>query len=243
MDYIDVYKRRLNRYGLDYQSRVQGQRDRNFDNYLLKSIYRVDFWYNDIYVPATLERYKQDHTETQCYLLTRRDVQLPNGTIIETENMSGEKKIWMVWWLEQIEQSGYNKYIVLRMTHRLTWRDSDNLEHTQWAYFYGPGKSTIADTLKSASGEAIYRENDKLNMFITPYHSSIKLDLYFECPYEETAQAYVVTGFDVNSTPGVEYVSVDPTYVRDGSAPVIRPAGETESTDGSDEYFWLEGSK
>ena len=107
MDYIDIYKRRLNRYGLDYQSRVQGQRDRNFDNYLLKSIYRVDFWYNDIYVPATLERYKQDHTETQCYLLTRRDVQLPNGTIIETENINGEKKIWMVWWLEQIEQSGY----------------------------------------------------------------------------------------------------------------------------------------
>ena len=130
MDYIDIYKRRLNRYGLDYQSRVQGQRDRNFDNYLLKSIYRVDFWYNDIYVPATLERYKQDHTETQCYLLTRRDVQLPNGTIIETENINGEKKIWMVWWLEQIEQSGYNKYIVLRMTHRLTWRDSENLEHT-----------------------------------------------------------------------------------------------------------------
>ena len=63
MDYIEIYRRRLNRYGLDYQSRVQGQRERDFDNYLLKSIYRVDFWYDNMYVPATLERYKQDYKE------------------------------------------------------------------------------------------------------------------------------------------------------------------------------------
>ena len=86
MDYIEIYRRRLNRYGLDYQSRIQGQRDRNFDDYLLKSIYRVDFWYNDTFTPATLERYKQDHTETQCYLLTRRELDIPNGTILMVES-------------------------------------------------------------------------------------------------------------------------------------------------------------
>ena len=45
--YNDVYLKRLNRYGLDYQSRVQGQREREFENYLLKTIYRVDFLYED----------------------------------------------------------------------------------------------------------------------------------------------------------------------------------------------------
>jgi hypothetical protein len=58
MDYIDVYRRRLNRYGLDYQSRIQGQRERDFDNYLLKSIYRVDFEFDNGYHPGSLERYK-----------------------------------------------------------------------------------------------------------------------------------------------------------------------------------------
>lgn len=86
MDYIEVYRKRLNRYGLDYQSRIQGQRERDFDSYLLKSIYRVDFWYDNIYVPAVLERYKQDYTETQGYLLTRRDVEIPNGTILTIES-------------------------------------------------------------------------------------------------------------------------------------------------------------
>jgi hypothetical protein len=91
MDYYEIYKRRLNRYGLDYQSRVQGQRERDFDNYLLKSIYRVDFWYDNTYVPATLERYKQDYTETQCYLLTRRELEIPNGTMLRIESKDGRK--------------------------------------------------------------------------------------------------------------------------------------------------------
>ena len=43
MSYFDIYEKRLNRYGLDYQSRIQGKREQNFDLYLQKSIYRVDF--------------------------------------------------------------------------------------------------------------------------------------------------------------------------------------------------------
>jgi hypothetical protein len=56
--YNEVYRRRLNRYGLDYQSRIQGQRERDFDAYLYKSIYRVDFQFDGEWHPASLERYK-----------------------------------------------------------------------------------------------------------------------------------------------------------------------------------------
>ena len=235
MDYIDIYRRRLNRYGLDYQSRIQNQRERNFDDYLLKSIYRVDFWYDNIYTPATLERYKQDYTETQGYLLTRRETEIPNGTILEIESQDGKKQMWMVWWLEHIEQSGYNKYVVLKMTHKLTWRDAEKKEHTQWAYFSGPGTSTITDTIKSSSGEAIYKENNNLHMFITSYNGSINRDIYFEVKYKDTDSAYVVTEFDVNSTPGVMYVTVDPSYVRDNSSKEGIAQGAAD--------YWLNGGK
>ena len=218
MDYIEVYKRRLNRYGLDYQSRIQGQRDRNFDDYLLKSIYRVDFWYNDTFTPATLERYKQDYTETQCYLLTRRDLEIPSGTILMIESKDGTTKPWMIWWKEEIEASGYNKYVVLKMTHLLTWRDAENLPHEQWAYFSGPGNVNMLDVLKSQSAEAIYKENNNLYMFVTAYNDSVKRDIYFEIPYKDTTTAYVITGVDVNSTPGVMYVTTDSSYIRDKSA-------------------------
>lgn len=218
MEYIEIYKRRLNRYGLDYQSRVQGQRDRNFDDYLLKSIYRVDFWYDNTFMSATLERYKQDYTETQCYLLTRRDLNIPSGTILMIESQDGTSKPWMVWWKEEIEASGYNRYVVLKMSHLLSWRDSNNLPHEQWVYFSGPGTSTISDTIKSQSGEALFSHNDNLYAFVTSYNSAIGRDTYFEITYKDTTTAYVVSELDVNSTPGVAYVTVDPSYVRDKSA-------------------------
>ena len=233
MDYIDIYRRRLNRYGLDYQTRIQGQRDRNFEDYLLKSIYRVDFWYNDKFTPATLERYKQDYTETQCYLLTQRDVEISNGTILMIESRDGTTKPWMIWWKEEIEASGYNKYVVLKMTHLLTWRDAEKTLHEQWAFFSGPGKSTITDTIKSSSGEALYKENNNLHMFITSYTPSISRDVYFEVPYEDTTTSYVVMETDINSTPGVAYVTVDPSYIRDKSAEPTN--GQTAAN------FWLGG--
>jgi hypothetical protein len=56
--YESVYQKRLNRYGLDYQSRVQSQRERDFENYLYKTIYRVDFEFNGEMLPGSLERNK-----------------------------------------------------------------------------------------------------------------------------------------------------------------------------------------
>lgn len=234
MNYIEIYKRRLNRYGLDYQSRVQGQRERDFDNYLLKSIYRVDFWYNDTFTPATLERYKQDYSEIQCYLLTRRELDLPNGTILMIESRDGTTKPWMVWWKEEIEASGYNRYVVLKMTHTITWRDAENILHEQWAFFSGPGNANMSDTLKSPSGEAIYKENNNLYMFVTSYNNKIVRDMYFEITFKDTATAYVVLESDVNSTPGVIYATADSSYIRDESA-------DSEGKAPSAASFWFNG--
>ena len=76
-------------------------------------------------VPASLERYKQDYSETQAYLLTRIDIKIPNGTVLFIQSKNDVVTPWMVWWLEQIEASGYNRYVVLKMTHFLKWKKSD----------------------------------------------------------------------------------------------------------------------
>jgi hypothetical protein len=70
-----------------------------------------------------LERYKQDYSETQGYLLTRIDVKIPSGTVLMIESKDETVTPWMVWWLERIEASGYNKYVVLKMTHYLKWKN------------------------------------------------------------------------------------------------------------------------
>ena len=126
MDYYqDVYLKRLNRYGLDYQSRIQNQREESFEHYLVKVTTRVDIEYDNKTIPASFERYKQDETETLAYLLTQRDLEIPNGTILMIPNKKKELKPWMIYWEEEIQARGYNKYVILKMTHHLEWIGRD----------------------------------------------------------------------------------------------------------------------
>ena len=231
--YYSVYKRRLNRYGLDYQSRIQSSREREFENYLHKTIYRVDFEFDGDWHPASLEQYKQDYSETQCYLLTRLDLEIPAGTILYVESRNGRKTPYLIWWLEQIEASGYNKYVVLKMTHFLEWEENDE-KFSQWAYFNGPATSAITDAVES---NITYRENNNNYTFITPFNKIIRRDTYFEVEYKKVKQGYVVKEFDVNSTPGVAYVTVDPVPLRDHT-----PIPEKTTEDKTEEFFWLGGN-
>ena len=86
MEYFEIYKKRANRFGTDYQSRIQGAREETFEYLLLKSIYKVDFDFEDATHPGVLERYKQDETETMQYLLTRIDLKIPIGTVLMIPN-------------------------------------------------------------------------------------------------------------------------------------------------------------
>lgn len=238
-EYLDIYHRRLNRYGLDYQSRVQTKREENFERYLLKSIYRVDFLYGGNEHPGTLTRYKQDETETFGYLLTRVNLNMPSGTILMLPNKDGEEKPWMVYYLEEMKASGYNRYVVVKMTHFIKWIGRDNEEHYSWVYMYGQEDNMLKDELRSRSRmDTLYTENLKLSFFLMPLNEHIKKDDYIEIGEGALKEAYRVTGYDIQSTPGVEYVSVDPVYLRDNSAVPERPAD-----DKSDDYYWLSGGE
>ena len=238
MDYYnDVYLKRLNRYGLDYQSRIIGQRERLFEEYLLKSLYRVDFMYNNELIPGVLERYKQDETETLHYLLTRNEVNIPCGTILEIPNKDNKPVYWMVYWLEHINASGYNIYIMLRMTHYITWTARDGKEYSTWAYMYGQEDNMLKDEIRSRSRTGVlYSENLKLSFFVTPINSNIRRDDYFTITTGDIKEAYRVTGYDIQSSEGVEYVTVDPVYLRDET-----PAPVQTAEDDPNNFFWLNG--
>ena len=238
MNYLDIYKRRLNRYGNDYQSRVQGTRERTFRLYLNRSVYRVDLNYEGREFPASFEKYKQDETETMHYLLTETDVVLPNGSVLMIPNVQGEDKPWMVYYLEQIKASGYNRYIMLRMTHKVKWLARDEEWHESWAYMYGQENNMLKDEIRSRSRmDTIYAENLKASFFIMPRNEFLKKDSYFivgEKPFEEY---YRITGYDIQSSEGIEYVTIDPVYEFDLSLP---PEQDYE-VDKDEDYFWFNG--
>ena len=235
--YYDIYLKRLNRYGNDYQTRTQNKRERDFENYLLKSVYRIEFEYDTKINPATFERYKQDETETLHYLLTRVDVNIPNGTILMLPNKDDELKPWMVYYLEAIKASGYNRYVVLKMTHFLNWKDREGNSRSSWAYMYGQEDNMLKDELQSRSrSDARYAENLKDSFFVLPTNEYLRKDDYLEVGEGVLKEGYRVTGYDIQSTPGVEYVTVDPIYLYDNS-----PAPEKQEGDNEEDYFWLEG--
>lgn len=236
--YDEIYLKRLNRYGLDYQSRIQRERELLFEQLLLKSIYRVDFDFNGLSNPGIFEKYKQDNTETLHYLLTKTNLEIPNGTILMIPNNKKQLKPWMVYWLEEINASGYNKYVMLKMSHYITWTARDGEEHSTWVYMYGQEDNMLKDEIRSRSrADTIYTENLKMSFFVTPINEFIKKDDYLVIgkgtPFEE---AYVVTGYDINSTEGVEFVTIDPVYIRDES-----PIPEIKPGDNPDDFFWIQG--
>lgn len=237
MSYYDVYTQRLNRFGNDYQSRIQGEREHNFDLYLLKTIYRVDFEYNGCPHSGSLEKYKQDDTKTLAYLLTKVDLDIPNGTVLELLDKNNEKQPWMVYYLENIKASGYNRYIMLKMTHFLTWIARDGSTQQSWAYMYGQEDNMLKDEIRSRSRmDALYGENLKSSFFVMPLNQYVRKDCYFiigEKPYQEY---YRVTGYDIQSTKGVEYVTIDPVYEFD-----LSEAPEQTSAAQNEEFFWLNG--
>lgn len=236
MDYFNsIYKRRLNRYGLDYQSRIQNQREENFERYLLKTVYRVDFIYEDRAVAGSLERYKQDETETLQYLLIPIEIEIPIGTVLEIEKKNGKIQHWLIYYLEEIHASGYNRYIVLRMTHNITWKGRDKNYHNTWCYLYGQENNMLKDEIRSRSrSNTIYAENLKSSFLIMPVNGNINKDDYFEIGKDELKEAYRVTGYDRQSTPGIEYVTVDPIYFYDNS-----PNPTPEEGDNEEDYYWI----
>lgn len=234
---FDIYFKRLNRYGTDYPSRLQNQREREFERKLTYSVYRLDFPYGDTMEAGTLEPLSQDNTKTMAHLLTRTRVQLEPGTILMLDDANNQKTPWMVYYLEHIKASGYNRYTLIRMTHYLTWTARDGSTQSSWAYVYGQEDNMLKDEIRSRSrSDVIYAENLKSSFFVCPTNEFIRKDDYMEIGIDALKEGYRVTGYDIISTPGVEYVTVDPVYLRDNSDPPVQ-----KEEDDPAEFFWLNG--
>ena len=233
--YEDVYLKRLNRYGTDFQSRMQRQREENFKLQLAKSVYYVTFDYDNEEYEGEFTPLKQNETKIMHYLLTDVHLDMPSGTILMMPDKNGEREPWMIYYLEDYVASGYNRYIMLKMTHFLTWKNRDGEECSTWGYFYGQEDNMLKDELKSRSrNKVLYTENLKLSFFITPVNENIRKDDYIEVGEGKLKEAYVVTGYDIQSTPGVEFVSVDPQYIRD-----LTPPPTQTSEDKDEDFYWI----
>lgn len=234
MDYFsDVYNLRLNRYGDNFAERVQGRRAADFERYKNRSTYRVEFEDNCGIVVGTLEPNKQDETEATQWLLVDLDKKYENGTIFNIPKENCEDSYWMVWYERETRSKGYNKYLMLRMTHLISWYDRDGNLQESWGYFFGKMDRIIYDVVRSTAKMSNYQDPNKETHIIMPKTECLKRQDYLVIDGE----GYYVTGYDLSSTPGVEYFSLKETQLRTDAEPTDKIPGNKDD----DELFWLQG--
>ena len=131
--YEDVYLKRLNRYGVDFQSRMQGQREENFRRQLMRSVYYVNFDYDgneiryiskiDSYITSSLLEKKKTNIEREIINITLDEEKV----IIETvEGLVKDNYIYNILTDEKYEES---ELLTLKdkLTHVTYTFKNDNL--------------------------------------------------------------------------------------------------------------------
>lgn len=202
MSYWEVYQKRLGRYGDNVQERIKNQRALLFEKYKAQSVYQIPFEGGT----AVFEPYKQNETKTIMSLLTDLDVKLKAGSIYDLPQ-GDTVNSWMVFYEDLNGARGYNKYYMLKMTHKVSFNGGEYVP----AYYFGSMTGTIEDLLKLQEGLGIYEELNKREHLILPARE-VKKDDYVSI--EGNDEVFLVSGFDKSSVPGVLYISLNQTFER-----------------------------
>ena len=82
--YEDVYLQRVNRNGTSRQERILNTKIQNFENFLPKSMYKVDFSYNYQNYIGSLQPAKGDEKDIVSYMLTSKTVDIATGEFLQS---------------------------------------------------------------------------------------------------------------------------------------------------------------
>lgn len=230
MSYYDVYKARLNRNGSNHVERLNNGREANFERFLHSSPHYVSFERNGYEVECVFEPSSQSENKTVMHVLCRVGEELRAGDICE---IAGDR--YLFWYQDERKDSGYNRWTVVKISREIEWINEDGSKWQSEAYIFGQMNNMLKNELKSRSrSDTLYLENLKLEFMIMPVHKEMKINSYISIEVAGLGKHYRVTGFDHISTPGIMYVSMDPTIERDQT-----PAPEYTEEMNKEDYFWL----
>lgn len=229
--YIELYHKKFSRAGNSPADRLEKGRERNFEKFKEQSPHYVTYTYQDKKYDGVLEPREQDETKTMVDLLCAVDVIMDIGSILFIA-----EQYYMVWFFDERQKSGYNRYCLLKMTEYVTWINNDDPEevYSSYAYCFDQENNMLKNEIKSRSRSAtLYMENLKLAFMILPFNKNINIESYLTINYEGKGRSFRITGYDFLSTKGVMYVSMDPTLKRD-----LSPVPEYTPDKNKDDFFW-----
>lgn len=230
MSYFDIYKKRINRYGDNATDRLEKGRQQNFEKFLYQSPHYTKFQYKEKEVECVFEPSSQDETKTVMHVLCRVGEKFNPGDIV---TICGKR--YMFWYWDERQDSGYNRWNVIKLSQCIEWLNEDGSTWSNEAYIFSQQTNMLKNELKSRSRSAtLYLENLKLDFMIMPSDKNLEIGSYLVIKIDDMSRAERVTGIDFLSTPGVMYVSMDPTIERD-----LTKTPEKTDEDEDNDFFWL----
>lgn len=229
--YQELYQKRLTQQGSNPSERLNKGREKNFERFKTQSPHYVTYKYKDRKCDGVLEPRQQDESKTMVDLLCSVDIILEIGAILYIA-----EQYYMVWFFDERQKSGYNRYCLLKMTDYVTWINNDNIdnEFSSYAYCFDQQNNMLKNEIKSRSRSAtLYMENLKLAFMIMPFNENIENESYLTIKYRGKERSFRITGYDFLSTKGVMYVSMDPTLKRD-----LTPSPEYTPDKNKEDFFW-----
>lgn len=222
MSYFDIYLKRVNKYGDNFQERIQGKKEHDFEVFMNKSpnLVRARDGEDGEFYQAVLQTKEYDQDEIVDYLLVPLSRKIPMGTIIYTED-SRHKEIyyedkvysarrWINYAIDPYTSTGYNRYTVVELESELSWV-LDGIKYTSFAHATGGGSGArdknINLKFKTQFSEAgIYLPNKRYSI-IMPYNENLKKNMKITLGGE----TWCVAGFDNISVKGISYVTLEET--------------------------------
>ena len=186
-------------------------------------MYKVDFSYNYQNYIGSLQPAKGDEKDIVSYMLTSKTVDIATGSILDITTSTGTNQKWLVTFKDHNDTYGYNKYKVYLLDRILTWYDKDKKVHTSYVNVASSKDSAVKDIFKNIGGGSAYREAQNYVNLIMKFDSNIQKECY--CLLNESPRAFVVSGFDSETVPGVQYLTIDITLVRDKDSQTATPSG------------------
>lgn len=228
--YNTVYKARLNRVGTNPQERINYQRKKKFEMFLKKSPYKAVFQFNGKDQMGVLKPNTQNEFEAVQFLLTKIEIAIPNGTILEITNSNKVIENWLVFWQKTTKASGYNKYYVLRLNNTVSWNDKSIL-----AFLSTNNPTGLQDRMVNKSTGTVVNENDNKYYCVVSAIIPIFKNTEIITMVNDEKLQFNVIGRDIVSTSGIQYLTLDPVHIKEQNGDSLSKENE--------EILWIGGGE
>lgn len=204
MNYIDVYRLRMNHMGETTGERIRNNGIRSFYKWLDESPHTVRQLSVErgLYFDGLILTNKDKEYEKIMFLNVANDIPLCVGDIMNWELEDGSIQKWLLIQEEKKVNGTYRTFWIVRCNYLMKWVDAQGHVQQSWSYFVSSLDSKIKGNFRT------------WNSLITPQPNKYAQLLMPRYPIERSTnfivedESWTVVEYDHTSVPGVIYLSL-----------------------------------